>query len=321
MFNYDELRATIFAYFIVTIKCIAFLSRELKDGDVAFYLENIGTIPNHNPLTFGILNTVHFFVQDKLLVFAMVELVAYVSLYLCVLICLNVVFSKEKYYYLPFFILIYLSEAIYYGSPLKEVLGLVWFFIFFSYFHQHKETIKQKLPFICMFLFLAFITHVVAFMFCLVLLISYFLLKNKKVAIGIICFTTVFVVFFSVFKEFFSQTVFQSFYKLEIIARINMNTITASISRLGGKNIYLVFVLVYIIFVVGVIFYRKKINYVDVFVLIISTYFIFGSYAGDFFFRFMSLLPFVLVFGLSSIIQKIYDNRPKKDEGKLDVEA
>ena len=53
------------------------------------------------------------------------------------------------------------------------------------------------------------------------------------------------------------------------------------------------------------------------FVLIISTYFIFGAYSGDFFFRFMSLLPFVLVFGLSSVIQKIYD-RPKKSEGKLE---
>ena len=306
LFNYDELRATVLAYFIIVIKGITFLAYELKDGDVTFYLQNIGTIPNHNPLTFGILNTVYFFVKDKAFAFAIVELVSYIALYLVVLISLNVVFCKEKYYYLSFFILIYLPESIFYGSPLKEVLGLVLFFIFFSYFHKHKDTIKQKLPFMFVLLFLNFMTHMVAFMFCLVLLISYFLLKNKKVAIGLTGFTFVFTLFFSVFKDFFRESFFYSFRKLEFVSHINVNTIANNIFLVGLKPIYIVFLLVYILFVVGIVFYYKKIDYVDIFVLIISTYFIFGATDWDYFARFMSVIPFVLVFGLSSVVTKIY---------------
>ena len=306
LFNYDELRATVLAYFIIVIKGITFLAYELKDGDVTFYLQNIGTIPNHNPLTFGILNVVYFFVKDKAFAFAIVELVSYIALYLVVLISLNIVFGKEKYYYLSFFILIYLPESIFYGSPLKEVLGLVLFFIFFCYFHKHKDGIRQKLPFVCVFLFLSFMTHIVSFMLCLVLLLSYFLLKNRKVAMGITGFAFVFTLIFSLGRDFFRDTYFFSFRKLAFIFDVNVDTIANNIFLVGLKPIYVMFLLVYILFVVGAVFYYKKIDYVDVFVFIISTYFIFGAADWDYFARFMSVIPFVLVFGLSSVVTKIY---------------
>lgn len=307
LFNYDDLRASVLVYLVIIIKIITFLTHEIKDGDYLFYIQNIGSIPNHNPLTFAILNFANFFIQNEPLTFAIVEMAFYVLLYSIVLISLNVVFDNEKYYYIAFFILMYLPETIFYGSPLKQVIGLVWFFILFSYFHKHKENIKHKLPLIFLLMFLAFLSHIVAFMFCLVLLGSYYLYTNKKAVIGITLFTVSFATTFSLFKDFFKQTFFRSFYKLETVSLINVNTIVDNVYRINLNPIYFVFILVYIIFVIGLVLYRKKINYIDVFVLIISTYFIFGACAGDYFFRFMSLIPFVLVFGLSSIVNKTYD--------------
>lgn len=78
MFNYDDLRASVLVYLAIIIKIIDFLTHELKDGDYLFYIQNIGSIPNHNPLTFAILNVADFFIQNKPLTFAIVEMVSYV---------------------------------------------------------------------------------------------------------------------------------------------------------------------------------------------------------------------------------------------------
>jgi len=312
---YDELRASFIVYFAVILHVIGFLVYELKDGDVFFYVNNIGSIPNHQPLTFVILNVVNFFLRNNRLSFAVVELMAYVLLYTLVLIALNVIFDMEKFYYIAYFLLMFLPDIIFYGTPLKQIVGLVIFFGFMSYFDKYKNAItnRKHLLIVLMFVVLAFFTHIVAFMFCLVLIGSFFLFKNRKIFGVVTVFTGSLVVLFSCFSSFFEQFWFNNYFKLGLIFRINFSKIVDNFVRLSSSFLFIFFVLVYIIFLVGLIVNFRKINYIDVFVLAISSYFLFGAYNNDFFQRFMSLLPFVLVFGLSSVVKKIYE-RPRQQK-------
>ena len=323
---YDELRASFIVYFAVILHVIGFLVYELKDGDISFYIHNVGSVPNHQPLTFVILNSVNFFLRDNALSVAIVEVMSYVLLYSLVLIALNVIFGEEKYYYIAYFILMFLPDFIFYGTPLKQIIGLVIFFVFMSYFDKNKEVItdRKHLLIVVMFAFLAFLAHIIAFMFCLVLIGSFFLFKNRKMFVAVTVFAGSLVALFSCFRGFFEQTWYGNYFKLGYIFRINFSKIADNIVRLSSEFFFIVFVLVYVIVLVGVIINFRKINYVDVFVLAISTYFVFGAYNGDFFHRFMSLLPFVLVFGLSSVIKKIYDRKKgmenlKCKKGRVDV--
>ena len=289
---------------------------EIKDGDFLHYVNHVGSPPNDNPPLVYLLLGVFGIFFSPLESFLVGELFLYGALFITIYMVVVSVYGTHPIFSFYYFIFFYNVQKIFNGSPLKQILGLMLFFVFIGLFEHYKNNLilkhKLTLGFIGV---LALLSHVIGFVLIIGFLLIYFLLKyfNEKTInisslfkFGIVP-ASIFGLAFYMFKNYYF---FCGLLKLGKIFQINFATISLNFARIIN-DYKLSFFVYFLIYAVSVVVNWKKINYLSLSILIVCSFFYFGATDGDYFFRFTSIVPLILLFGFCELFRNVPTNFTK----------